>query len=457
MGTKKTILHPLDTYIDLYLYLSKGQHTETDTKKNLENNGRSNTNARKCVASARDGEMPFITVEDGKVSLDLKALSKELEEVCAELNLMADISEKKKSEDDIPTVITGKSQSFESMRKDKNAAVAETKKLKDELAAKDAEIAELKKKVSEGICASILSDMDKKILIPESVVSEPAEVLAQDFFKDSPGADIDFIKYASKSTEETEVNDLYARKVEPDKALTVRNVIRRVCSQFKDGRAFKSVLCRQEPKQAVESQEDIERQKAIRMLLENNEMDNQTKLTTYALWYFHGDPEMESLLTYAGDYCIDANYLIKLLEQPKEYQNYRTIRSFLKQALSASEAHIKKQTVKELLCGDWQAMANYCGKACHFRLVPVEEIQTFKELLLKNNQTGAACEACKMLKTTFGPVDQKLNGNHIADEKPQIESPGFLQEAYGDVDIHVQVDEDMVFDDFNEEEADGND
>ena len=51
MGTKKTILHPLDTYIDLYSYLSKGQHTETDTKKYLENNGRSNTNARKCVAS----------------------------------------------------------------------------------------------------------------------------------------------------------------------------------------------------------------------------------------------------------------------------------------------------------------------------------------------------------------------------------------------------------------------
>ena len=52
---------------------------------------------------------------------------------------------------------------------------------------------------------------------------------------------------------------------------------------------------------------------------------------------------------------------------------------------------------------------------------------------------------------------QKLNGKHIADEKPQIESPGFLQEAYGDVDIHVQVDEDMIFDDFNEEEANGND
>ena len=458
MGTKKTILHPLDTYIDLYSYLSKGQHTETDTKKYLENNGRSNTNARKCVASAKDGEMPFITVEDGKVSLDLKALSKELEEVCAELNLTADISEKKKKpEDDIPTVTTGKSQSFESMRKDKNAAVAETKKLKDELAAKDAEIAKLKKKLSEGICASIMSDMDKKILIPASVVSEPAEVLAKDFFKDSPGTDIDFIKYASKSTEETEVNSLYERKAEPEKALTVRNFIRRVCSQFKDGRVFKNILSTQEPKQAVEAQQDNERQKAIRMLLENNEMDNQTKLTTYALWYFHGDPEMEALLTYAGDYCIDANYVIQLLEQPKEYQNYRTIHSFLKQALSASEAHIKKQTVKELLCGDWQAVANYCGKPCHFRLVPVEEIQTFKELLLKNDQTGAACEACKMLKTTFGPVDQKLNGNHIADEKPQIESPGFLQEAYGDVDIHVQVDEDMVFDDFNEEEADGND
>ena len=103
------------------------------------------------------------------------------------------------------------------MRKDKNAAVAETKKLKDELAEKDEEIAELKKKVSEGICASILSDMDKKILIPASVVSEPAEVLAKDFFKDSPGVDIDFIKYESKSTEETEVDSPYERKVGPEK------------------------------------------------------------------------------------------------------------------------------------------------------------------------------------------------------------------------------------------------
>ena len=88
MGTKKTVLHPLDTYIDLYSYLSKGQRTETDTKTYLENNGRSNTNARKCVASARDGEMPFITAADGNVSLDLKALSKALEEVCSELNLI---------------------------------------------------------------------------------------------------------------------------------------------------------------------------------------------------------------------------------------------------------------------------------------------------------------------------------------------------------------------------------
>ncbi len=458
MGTKKTILHTLDIYIDLYSYLSKGQHTETDTKKYLENNGRSNTNARKCVASAKDGEMPFISVEDGKVGLDLKALSKELEEVCIELNLVADISEKKKKpEDDIPTVTTGKSQNFESMLKDKNAAINECKKMKDELAAKDAQIAELQKKVEEGICASILSNMDKKILIPASVASEPAEVFAKDFFKESPGADIDFIKYSSKSAEETEVDSPYERKVESEKVLTVCNVIRRVCSQFKDGRVFKNILGTQESKQTAEGQQESERQKAIRLLLENNEMDNQTKLTTYALWYFHGDPEMETLLTYAGDYCIDANYLIQLLEQPKELQNYRTIRAFLKQALSASEAHIKKQTVKELLCGDWQAVANYCGKRCHFRLVPVEEIEAFKNLLLKNDQTGAACAACKMLKTTFGPVDQKLNSNRNIAEKPQIESPGFLHEAYGDVDIHVQVDEDMVLDDFREEEAEEND
>ena len=149
----------MDTYADLYSYLSKGQHTETDTKKYLENNGRSDTNARKCVALA-----------------------------------------------------------------------------------KDAKIAQLQKKVSEGICAAILADMDKKILIPASVVSEPPEILAKDFFEDSPGADIDFIPYVSKSAEETEVDSLYERKVEPEKVLTIRNFVRRVCSQFKEGRVFKSIL-----------------------------------------------------------------------------------------------------------------------------------------------------------------------------------------------------------------------
>ena len=154
MGTKKTILHSLDTYTDLYSYLSKGQHTETDTKKYLENNGRSDTNARKCVALARDGDMPFISAEDGTDRLDLNGLSGELEEVCARLNLVADISEKKKKpEDDIPSVTTGKSRSFESMRKDKNAALAACKKLNDELAAKDAKIAGLQQKIAEGICA----------------------------------------------------------------------------------------------------------------------------------------------------------------------------------------------------------------------------------------------------------------------------------------------------------------
>ena len=66
-----------------------------------------------------------------------------------------------------------------------------------------------------------------------------------------------------------------------------------MCSQFKEGRVFKSILSRQESKHKGEDWKAGERQKAIRLLLENREMDNQTKLATYALWYFHGDHEME--------------------------------------------------------------------------------------------------------------------------------------------------------------------
>lgn len=44
--------------------------------------------------------------------------------------------------------------------------------------------------------------------------------------------------------------------------------------------------------------------------------------------------------------------------------------------------------------------------------MPVEEIQAFKNLLMKYDRGAAACKACQMI--TSGPMDQKLKKNRCS-------------------------------------------
>lgn len=454
MGKTKELLGVLDTYIDLYSYVSKGKRNQQDAVKYLQSKEKGASTAADHVKAARQGKLKYILCEDDMLSLNCHDLAEELTAVLSQLNLEVWIAEKKgKQEDRIPTITSGKSQQYENMDKEVKTANSKCRKFEQQLKEKDSEIENLKKQIGQIACEAVLTEMDKKTLVPASVASKPAEILAKDFFKESPGADIDFTKYVSKEKEETVIAGVYNTEVESEKTLAVRNVINRVCSQFRECRVYQKLLSRRKSDEVDDTKQTSDRERSIALLLANNEMDNQTKLATYALWYFRGDPEMEELLSYAGNYCIDANYVIRLLEQPEAEHNYRTVRAFLKQALSASEAHIKCQTVQELLCGDWQAIAQYRGKMCHFRLVPVEELLAFRNLLLKNDISGAACKACHMVKTTFGPLDQKLKSQG---NQKQIEAPDFLHEADGDVDIHAPVDEDVVLNDFEEGEEKAN-
>lgn len=441
MSKANTVLAVLDTYLDLYSYVSKGQRKPQEVIQFLEKQGRKSGSASNHVSIATEGKLPYINYSDEKLSLNTEGLVEELTELISKMNVDVWIAEKKgKPEDSIPSITSANSPQFEEMNKKLNAANNKNKKLHADLKKKDEEIARLQEKISQILCEAVFTEMDKKTLVPGTVVSDPVEVLAQDIFNERTETD-----------EKREAASLYETKVEAKKELTEKNFIQHICNQFKDSSVFKKFFGKEEASsKSEETKQELAREKAIGLLLANNDMDNQTKLATYALWYFRDDPQMEELLTYAGDYCINANYVIRLLEQPEE-QNYRTIRAFLKQALSASEAHIKCQTVQELLCGDWQPVAEYCGKPCHFKLVPVEELQDFKDLLLKYDLHGAACKACQVI--TSGPLDQKLKKEGYVPDQPQIEAPGFVHEADGDVDIHASVDESLVMDHFAEEEV----
>lgn len=441
MGRTRKLLGTLDTYMDFYSYVSKGKRSSQDVTKYLQSKKKGASTISDHLKTARDGKLMYISFEDDTFNLDCGGLAQELMSVISQLNLDVYIAEKNgKPEDSIPSVTSANSPQFEEMNKKLNAANNKNKKLQADLKKKDEEIAGLQKKIQQVLCESIFTEMNKKILVPGTLVSNPVEVLARDIFNECADKNV-----------KRESASLYETKVEVKKELTEKNVIQHVCNQFKDSGVYKKFFGKKEANpQAENVKQKSDREKAIALLLANEEMDNQTKLSTYALWYFHDDPEMEELLTYAGDYGINANYVIRILEQPGE-RNYRTIRAFLKQAMSASEAHIKRRTVQELLCGDWQAVAKYRGKMCHFKLVPVEEIRAFRNLLLKYDQGNAACMACQMI--TSGPMDQKLIQDGGELNTPQIEVPGFVHEADGDVDIHVAIDESLAMNDFAETEV----
>lgn len=354
MGRTRKLLGTLDTYMDFYSYVSKGKRSSQDVTKYLQSKKKGASTISDHLKTARDGKLMYISFEDDTFSLDCGGLAQELMSVISQLNLDVYIAEKKgKPEDSIPSVTSANSPQFEEMNKKLNAANNKNKKLQTDLKKKDEEIAGLQKKIQQVLCESIFTEMNKKILVPGTLVSNPVEVLARDIFNECADKDV-----------KRESASLYETKVEVKKELTEKNVIQHVCNQFKDSGVYKKFFGKKEVNPQSENvKQKSDREKAIALLLANEEMDNQTKLSTYALWYFHDDPEMEELLTYAGDYGINANYVIRILEQPGE-RNYRTIRAFLKQAMSASEAHIKRRTVQELLCGDWQAVAKYRGKMC---------------------------------------------------------------------------------------------
>ena len=174
---------------------------------------------------------------------------------------------------------------------------------------------------------------------------------------------------------------------------------------------------------------------------------------------------MEDLLNFAGDHVLDANYVISLLEHPKEYNNYENIRGFLRQAIKASEARMKRETARELIAGDWCVIAEYNGKPCKFQMVPVNELVKFRYALEKSAYGIAAVELEKMLAVvrtaTFedSNPDKKMIVKDSTVRQPDDEyfkeATAMIHEAEKELeqDIHAPIDDESALDDFAESEV----
>ena len=91
------------------------------------------------------------------------------------------------------------------------------------------------------------------------------------------------------------------------------------------------------------------RLRTINEILTNPALSNQQKLAFYAGWSEYKGSEFAENLALAGEKGLDAGYVIRLLENPLEHDNYHNVRAFLLQALKSSEARIKREAVKEVV------------------------------------------------------------------------------------------------------------
>ena len=436
----------IEDYANIYSYVVKGSKTSDQLKDYLvKQKGVLKKTADSQIKKIKEGNFAFLDYADEKISFNYEAFLAALDGMGRLLNynITAEPVKKKKPEDEIAVITSGHSKNYRNERTRANGLETANKKL-------EAEFNQMQKELKSLAALQITTCMDKKVVALQSVKSEPTEALEEDGFLAMSDASLASGESKSWGT----LAGIYEADTSSENELSESNYIKRICNFFKHSKFFEK-RCQvnsnknreNEPVKAI----DKGREEIVNQLLNNN-IPNQAKLATYALWYFHDDLEMEHLLKLAGQYGINANYVIQLLENPNGQMNYKTVRAFLQQAMSSSEVRIKKEAAQELLCGDWVVVADYCGKPCHFKLMPVEELAEFRKIL-ETYDLADASELLKKLtetKTTCGPTDHKLENRSV--QKEDIEAPEFIHEVEQVEDVHAPIDEEATFEHFAEQE-----
>ena len=361
--------------------------------------------------------------------------------------------------------------------------VADKQKLADEWQKK---LEQLKNKRAKKECANIAAEMDKKVVVTSTIRSVAPEHLARDFFLDDSHWQIDVPVQVSKFGGEKD--SLYEVIDGEDKKLEVESYVSNVFTKLmklpilkrrvEDESKLKQV---EEGTVSEEKRRYLKRKEitgaeiyenrliSINNMLLNPNLSNQMKLAYYAAMTEYHGKEMSDLLNYAGDMCVDVVEVIRLLENPMEHNNYHNVRGYLRQASKPSEARIKRETVRELISGEWYVVAEYNGKECRFQMLPMTELEAFRDALIAAKYDDAILELenliSKQRKATFvdDNPDKPIQVEVVKEKTKEEISKEIMTAAEqrmrkveedSGVDVHAPVDEDGFEDGFKEAGAD---
>ena len=454
------IFNSLAAYFDVYSSLAKKSKSKNDLLLDLTNQGAVKSTAKSHVAKVVSGDLDFITSKNGLFCFEPEPFKEMITEICVELGLDVSFEEvhkkKAKPEDSIATVTVAHSPEYIKAKQAADSATTTIKELTKELEKRDAQIAALALELEKNAVANAVIDVPGKRLVVGTARFKPDGVFGEDFFTNDNTKLLDVTSLLSRFGNETPVTASDAEE------LSEENYLKRIARVLFGGNLLKNMLKQKElPQEADASYCDYEKKRleSVNQILKADNLPNQVKLSLYAQW-FNGDSEMQQLLDYAGEHCINANYVIRLMEKPKEYQNFKTLRGMMIQAMKASEAHIKKEAALELIAGEWYVEAEYDGQMTRFRMVPDSALERIKNTSLQYHGENLVKIIDQLLLENKGFVKpshketERLcvnSSNQIKD----IKVPVFVHAADGDVDIHIPVNEDAALDDFAEEKSDG--
>lgn len=454
------IFNNMDTYFDVYSCLAQKPRAKNELLALISEKGAAKSTAKAHVQKAEKGDLGFISVKNGLLCFDADQFKEMLSELCKEIGLVISFEEmhrkKPKPEDSIASVTVSHSPEYKKAKQAADSATATIRDLKKEISQKDDQIKTLAAELEKKAVTEAVKALSEKTLVIGTAQFKPDGVFEEDFFTNANAKLLDVSSLVSRFGNEK--SDSKAEE------LCNENYLTRIAKILFGGNLLRNMLDEKEVSggsASMVSDKEKERLESINQILKDDTLPNQVKLSLYAQW-FKGDSEMQKLLEYAGDHCINANYVIRLMEKPKEYQNQKTMRGMMKQAMKASEAHIKKEAALELIAGEWYVEAEYDGEMTRFRMVPDSILERIKNTSLQYHGENLVNLIDAVLLENTG-VDEGsakkaerlyMNSNV---QKEDIEVPGFVHAADGDVDVHVAVDEDVVMDDFEEVDADGED
>ena len=114
-------------------------------------------------------------------------------------------------------------------------------------------------------------------------------------------------------------------------------------------------------------------------IIQNMHLTNQQKLMMYAMNGEYHNTYIERLINFAGHHCLNAEFVIYMLENPDVCTTYENTVDFLNEYANPSEARMKLDLARELIEGKWYVMGKYKGRETKFQLVPIDEINELRQ------------------------------------------------------------------------------